>query len=78
MGTEKKSVPDVSDAPVCPHCAKELAEVRIFNWASPPWLVMEVHCPHCRKVLHMTVIPIAAAEGLVSTPPKPPGPRILV
>jgi hypothetical protein len=70
--SEKKSLPDISDAPICPYCSKELGEVRIFNWVSPPWLVMEVHCPHCRKNLHMQVIPMSAA-GVVPATPEPGG-----
>jgi len=74
--SEKKSVPDISDAPICPYCSRPMGEVKLFHWVSSPWLVMDVHCPHCRKNLHIQVVPLNAA-GLAPAPAPESGPRLI-
>lgn len=51
--------------PHCPHCNAELPTVELFNWIFPPWLILEVHCPSCKKSLHFQIAPVgvAASDG---------------
>jgi hypothetical protein len=34
-----------------------------------PWLILECHCPHCKKSLHFGILPVAAMPE--SQPPRP-------
>lgn len=48
--------------PRCPHCSKQLPTVGLFNWSSPPWLIMSVSCAHCEKILHLQVVPVGVED----------------
>lgn len=68
MCTPDQTVPAAEiQIPICPHCEQELPNVGMFSWESGPWLILEIHCIHCRRVLHMQVVPnLAAAQKLES------------
>lgn len=67
--------PEEIKPPICPHCSTEMPTVNLFNWVMAPWLIMEIHCPNCKKALHFQVVPVAVAESAASQPP--PRPRIV-
>ena len=49
--------------PCCPHCGGDMPTVGVFNWASPPVMIVCVYCPHdeCRKTIHMQAGPMMGA-----------------
>ena len=72
MSTPAKpsQVPNVTP-PKCPHCGHVLAEVCLFSWASPPWMILNVNCssPNCRAVLHMQIVPVVDQQPQQEEPP---------
>lgn len=55
------SAPDQAPIiPLCPHCAKELAALGLYNWATGTWVILTIYCGECRKTLHFQIVPVAA------------------
>jgi hypothetical protein len=48
--------------PRCPHCGCELPSLGIFQWQVGPIMILAVHCPDCKKVLNMQVLPMVGQE----------------
>jgi hypothetical protein len=59
--------------PKCPYCGHVLAEVGLFSWISPPWMILNVNCsnPECRAVLHMQIVPVVGQQQQEETLPGP-------
>jgi hypothetical protein len=67
MSVSVKTTQETLPAPPhCPHCSATLAELGLYHWVTPQWLVLAMHCPSCRKLLHMQSIPIAPPESALS------------
>ncbi len=62
MGNEMTvQITKAEHAPICPHCEKELSEVRDVTSTMPGALnfLLNLHvlaCPHCRKVLGTAIV----------------------
>lgn len=74
MPKRESQVPQPSP-PKCPYCGHELAEVGLFSWVSPPWMILNVNCSkaECRAVLHMQIVPVVPQQAEEQ---PPPGPRL--
>ena len=61
--------------PKCPYCGHVLAEVGLFSWISPPWMILNVNCSNaeCRSVLHMQIVPVVDEQ---QPAPPPQGPKL--
>jgi hypothetical protein len=62
------SVPTVVPLPCCPFCGADLKELAFYNWVMPAWVILCIHCPHCRKALHFATVPIEQPEQRVQLP----------
>lgn len=58
--------------PHCPHCDAGLPTIELFNWIFGAWIVLECHCPACRKSLAFQILPANLPQ-----PESKAGPRLI-
>lgn len=57
--------------PRCQYCGKDMPGPALFSWEHGAWVIFCVYCPHCRKTLHLHILPAIAAAAVVSAGSEP-------